>query len=436
MPLLVQQPAPPVLVLRLPAGKPDACCAPGKKSAAPLPPVLRRAKLSDLDGNVHCSIIGTCLGTGELRKFVPRYDPGIDRKMASDLEIHHAAVNLSTTNDAVARELSKALDTRHAGTIRRFKAALSEAALGALWREAVAGGDVPGAYWALMTHPLSTFALRTEAFGDVHMLSHLVGASNRADIRRLAALEEECARLRSQVVQQQGRINALDTRLQQASACAEERGTQLASLRERLVLFESQDAARELEQARACLAAQREQVALLTGRCAAAEERLAASVATVDILRAERTGMQAEASVAQAEIEMLEGALDHALGGDPARSALPSLAGMTIAYIGGRQQATLILARLVADAGGELVLHDGGIEDRKGLLPSTLARAQLVVYPVDCISHNAMHVAKQAAARSGIPCHPLRKSSVASFAQLMQRVCATVPEADMGASGR
>src|SRR5215468_4402580 len=34
-----------------------------------------------------------------------------------------------------------------------------------------------------------------KAFGDVHMLSHMVGAANRADIRRLCRLEEENAAL-------------------------------------------------------------------------------------------------------------------------------------------------------------------------------------------------------------------------------------------------
>jgi hypothetical protein len=44
------------------------------------------------------------------------------------------------------------------------------------------------------------------------------------------------------------------------------------------------------------------------------------------------------------------------------------------------------------------------------------------VFPIDCISHNAMHVAKQACARRGIACHPIRSASVASFVALMQRL--------------
>jgi hypothetical protein len=77
---------------------------------------------------------------------------------------------------------------------------------------------------------------------------------------------------------------------------------------------------------------------------------------------------------------------------------------------------------MVATAGGELLVHDGGIEDRHGMLATMLPRAQMVVFPIDCISHNAMQVAKQACARRGIACHPIRSASVASFVALMQRL--------------
>src|SRR5262249_38906496 len=58
-------------------------------------------------------------------------------------------------------------------------------------------------YWATLTHELTTAATIREAFGEVHMLSHLVGSANRADIRRLCKLEEENAELRARLDRQQ-----------------------------------------------------------------------------------------------------------------------------------------------------------------------------------------------------------------------------------------
>jgi hypothetical protein len=44
--------------------------------------------------------------------------------------------------------------------------------------------------------------LLRDVFAEVHMLSHLVGAANRADIRRLRLLEEENAELEAKVARQ------------------------------------------------------------------------------------------------------------------------------------------------------------------------------------------------------------------------------------------
>lgn len=422
MPYLNQQPTNPAFVGRPVLGKADACCAPDTASETFPHEISRRAKLSDLDSHLHCSIIGTCLSTGELRKLVPRHDLSIDRKISSDLDIHHAAVNLSTTSERMAKELTKLLDARHAQAIKRFKTVTSETGMSTLWREAMASGDVPGAYWALMTHPSSTYKLRSLAFGDVHMLSHLVGASNRADIRRLAALDEECVHLRSQNIVQQGRLNELSMKHHQATTLVEEQAIQLKSMRERLSSLLEEDVSQQLKQAQTALAAQSEQIALLIQRYAEEKNKLNVSNQRIDELQIEKCGQHIKIVEAQAEVESLEQVLTQLIVPDSVAPALPGLRGLSIAYIGGRQQSTLILSKIVASAGGELLLHDGGVEDRKGLLASTLARAKLLVFPVDCVSHNAMHIAKQMAARAGIPCYPIRRASVAAFTELMHQI--------------
>ncbi len=107
---------------------------------------------------------------------------------------------------APAKLIHKALDERHRLAVKKFERAKTEDEVRALWAEARAQGDIPGAYWALLTHPAATHALIREAFGDVHMLSHLVGAANRADIRRLSQLEADKAELEDKVQRQQRQI--------------------------------------------------------------------------------------------------------------------------------------------------------------------------------------------------------------------------------------
>jgi len=90
----------------LPAGGHDAASA-----------AVRGARLHDLPGHLMCSVIGTCLSLGTLRKLVPRY-ADLDRERATDLEIHHAAVELAIAGEAGARSLHKALDEHHQAVLR------------------------------------------------------------------------------------------------------------------------------------------------------------------------------------------------------------------------------------------------------------------------------------------------------------------------------
>ena len=391
----------------------DACCAAPLRTLPVAPPV-RRSKLAELDANIHCSIIGTCLSTGELRKLVARHVPDLARKDALDVEIHHAAVNLSTDGGVVAKDLNKALDTRHALTIKKFSAARDERALKSLWQDAMAHGDVPGAYWALMTHPASTFDLRTLAFGDVHMLSHLVGASNRADLRRLAALEQEVTQLRVHTASQQACIHAMSMQQATMSVQAQALETRCAQY----ALASPQQLHDELATLRAAVAERDAMLALHTARQDDTAHKRETLQAQHDSVYAELVACRTDLDKARAELAALVHAFDDSTG----KPALPRLDGQCVLYVGGRPGATHVIGKLVAASGGELLVHDGGIEDRHGLLTSMLPRAQMVVFPVDCISHNAMQVAKQACARHGIACHPIRSASVASFIALMQHL--------------
>lgn len=152
----------------------------------------RRKRIDQIPGKWHCSIIGTCLTLAELRKIAvkARFNLPPD---ASDYRIHGAVVHSCGDHKVLSRLVTKALDKRFPAHIARFSRAESEEALAELWRSHCDSGDVPGAYWALMSHPMDCPSLREHAYGEVHMLSHLSGASQRVDMRRQAELERALA---------------------------------------------------------------------------------------------------------------------------------------------------------------------------------------------------------------------------------------------------
>jgi hypothetical protein len=100
---------------------------------------------------------------------------------------------------------------------------------------------------------------------------------------------------------------------------------------------------------------------------------------------------------------------------------------LTLLYVGGRQ-AQIGHLRAFAEGYGALFLHhDGGIEERSGLLQGLISRADAVLFPVDCISHAAMTLVKRTCRQSGKPFLPLRGAGLAPFCAILNKPTAFIP---------
>lgn len=393
-----------------------ACCDTDRPApAAERAP--RRTRLHELPSVIHCSVIGTCLGTAGLRKLVARHS-SIDREQASDLEIHHAAVELAGQAGSGSKALHKQLDEQHAAALKRFAPAREASELSRLWKQAVQSGEVPGAYWAALTHPQATPTLRQEVFGDVHMLSHLVGAANRADIQRLVALQHDNELLRDKVDRQQARLREIAVERDQT---VRQLNTQLAALMAQHQPYASPDTASlraEVYVLSQALHTKEQQVALHSSRRDEAEQSV---VSLRTVLQEKQHQLDKSHELQQqlaGELHAIESAYMAVLSAeDDARSAIAdAVRGRRLVYVGGRPGSNAALRELVTAAGGELIVHDGGVEDRKGLLNAALQRADLVLFPVDCVDHDSIATLKRLCGRLGTPYKPLRTASVSSFA--------------------
>lgn len=366
-----------------------------------------RLRLADLDPHLHCSVIGTCFSSHDLKKLLARF---IDVRDMDELTLHHEAVRLATLGGEPARQMGKALDRRYEATLQRYARARDEASLLGLWKESLKAGDIPGAYWAVLTHRRATEPLRQQAFGDVHMLSHLVGAANRADIRRLVSLEQD--------------NHGLSDRLERA----QERHAELVQERDHS-LHSLQEARAQLEQFRQVPEPREEEGALqqkLQDSQQALEdasERGRAMEASAHAARRESLRLAEELQQLRQHAEALArelAATEQHVRSVPDATSVQSpveqrLHGQRLLYVGGRPSSTPAIRALVESSGGEFRRHDGGIEDRKGVLPSALAWADLVVFPVDCIDHDSALALKRDCKRHGRPFLPLRSASVTSL---------------------
>lgn len=99
-------------------------------------------------------------------------------------------------NPVFAAKLShKWLDRKFETVIKRSSACRDAGTLGSLWDQAVTAGDVAGAFWALVTHPLADAELMQRVYGEIHMLSHIAGHSNRSTQQQLAVVRRRVAEL-------------------------------------------------------------------------------------------------------------------------------------------------------------------------------------------------------------------------------------------------
>ena len=375
---------------------------------APAPGVPRRTKIWDLSGHIHCSIIGTCLSTGELRQILLKGSPAAEG--ASDHELHSLGVQLAGQRDGLAKLLHKALDRRHRVTLNRFDKAATVDEVRALWREAARNGDIPGAYWAAVTHPASTSGLVREIFGDVHMLSHLVGAANRADIRRLKELETENAELRDKLGRQQARlhegITSRDARIQDLTALL---ARQIADESRRSDETGHEAALDEL------VGDLERRLRSESGRRAALQERFDRLSDELGRARARAAAAERREEALREELESVEASLGLARPDGKPTAPPACLAGRSVLYVGGRPDSVGHLRALGERFGVRILHHDGGVDDRSGLLAGAISRADVVMFPVDCVSHDAVATVKRLCRQTLKPYVPLRSAGMGSF---------------------
>jgi hypothetical protein len=392
-----------------------------QSASAATPPEIKRRRVWELSSNLHCSIIGTCLTTRELRQILVKMQvPGAHKE--SDHELHGRAVLLAGQKNVASKLLQKALDRRHRSAINQFAKARTVEELRAEWTAAVQRAEIPGAYWAVLTHPQSTEELVRHAFGEVHMLSHLVGAANRADIRRLRELEIENAALQDKVARQQKQLrdvivsrDATIANLNEvlgkaiAEAQNERRGPATAGDVERETTARLVD---DLRRRLASEVATREKM----------ERRLRTLATELELEKKQRSELENRQTALLDEVEAAELSLGRQLSNADMPPDQPiDLTGVTLFYVGGRTHNVVQLRTLAEERGATFLYHDGGRDDRSGLLASQVARADLVLFPVDCVSHNAVTVVKRVARQFGKPYVALRSSGLTSFALALRR---------------
>lgn len=384
-----------------------------------------RKKIWQLDSSFHCSIIGTCLTLIELRDLYRKTRMN-EQISLSNYELHRSFVGVAGAPTYAARRLHKYLDHKYRTTIRRFDKVKLETELQALWGQAVKSSDVAATYWAVVTHPWASEALCHRVYGEVHMLSHLAGATIRVDSQELSQLRV----LKKTLAQQLADIES------KAKEQIKERDQKIAQQRERLTL--TQTTLSELDKLRRFVATLeqeplslklRKQVEEYAAKLANARLRAERAEAMVESLKQgsienhdRQQTMEQQLAHLLAERDALEAALEKLLSPDCSAcedrtecSTGVNLCGRCILYVGGRSRQCANFRVLVERQNGRFIHHDGGLNDGPLRLKSILPQADVVLCPLDCVSHDAVNRVKQYCKRHRKHLVFLPQSSLAAF---------------------
>jgi len=389
----------------------------------------RRRKLWELEEHFHCSVIGTCLTLDELRHACRKAQISF-HSPPTDHELHSAFVNTAGEAVFATRLLQKQLDTKYRQSIRHLQQIRDPEQLAALWDEALDSGEVAGTFWALVTHGAASAELLGRVYGEIHMLSHLAGASTRVDLQDLAVLRQRAKVLETERAQDaqesQRRLREKDTEIHTLDERLGRARTALRIAEQRLAEHEDDDTLRNHLQALSAQLTQARSEQAQAGHAGREWERLGK--------RIEARNLRLERSLAEArrERDALESSLAGLLAGDctgnrragDAHCPNPDLCGRSILYVGGRVGQNTHFRALVERANGRFIHHDGGREDGHHHLGAILPQADAVLCPLDCISHSAVKRVKRFCKRHKKTLVLLPRSSLSAFSRGLSEVTA------------
>lgn len=380
-------------------------------------PSGKRKKLHEIKGHYHCSIVGTCLTLKELEK-IQRKSKVIIPAGSTEHEVHGIFVYLAGQDELPAKFMTKLMDKKFEKDIREFSKISEDSILRQKWNTELENGNIPGPYWALMSHPFASSKTLADAFGEVHMLSHLIGRSTRADIKRVKRVEEENDKLSQKIKTLKKAYSEKFSELTRKYEKEKNKTNQLFSYLD--------DAEKELSQLKAKEKSDNSSVF---------EQNTSELESSIEFLKNENQTLCRKIKELEKEIEakkFFTGFFEPAnqdisrqikcSGCSSGNCPGPHLCGKKILYVGGRKNTLPRYKEIVEEYGGEFIYHDGGVESSKKSIDSAVSSADMVFCPVDCTSHDACLRLKKICKKTEKSFIPLKSSGASSFDRYIKNI--------------
>ena len=358
------------------------------------PPIKQeRTKLWELDHNYHCAIIGTCLTMNEARKLLRSFH--IDINHVSSYEIHTAIVTLISTNDFPGKKTQNYLDKKFKVALQKTKKMQADE-LKNEWKRVINNGELIATFWAVMSHPHCNEVMKKSFYGDIHMLSHMSGASNRADLKRLTALKKDKKEFKTESQFQlikyqklQKENNHLQVKIQLQTEKINDlinRVDALTNVNEQLMVLNNVKQCTELTLQ---LEKSSHKIIFQNNEIDKYQKKTNQLDKVVTKISNQSSIDKKVLSAYKNEVEHLQYLLCKNQEKDECLLNKQGLCGQCILYVGGKSNLIPHYRNMIEAKSGDFIHHDGGLEKNTHDLSDSLNRADWVVFPSDCISHDA-----------------------------------------------
>ena len=360
----------------------------------------RRLRFWEFTDAAHCLVVGTCLSHADLlkigRKLHLRYDDNV-----LDHDVHSYFVSKANFASPEARAMHKLLDQRHGGMLR-IVSRHDEANLLDLWQQMKDAGQIAGALYAFMTLRTIPQSLRARIFGEVHMLSHLLGASYRQQSAETVRLQAELEEIQARRVRVETGLHAS---LKEKTDRISQIEGELAKLRGAL---EHSNSTPDLTTKAKGMGKSQRAIEIARKRAHAAEAKNGQLQILLD--EAKRENNRLKLGVKRQQIQIAD------------ERATTDLDGCSILYLGGKNKLVPHLESHATLCGAKFVHHDGGREDNITRIDAVLPSVDCVVCPINCISHDACLRAKHGCEKLGKVFLPVKNDSQACFKQALKQL--------------
>ncbi len=348
-------------------------------------------------GHWCCSVVGTCLSHEDLMAVARKWKINFDSD-ARPFDVHGFFVRNAGERGDISRTIEKMLDSRYSGFLRRVSRLREPEELADYWNTSVSDGFVAGAYWALVSHRHVPQEFRERVFGEVHMMSHIMGGTVRQIVGAAAEIQARLLHLERHK----------DRWSRKARAAIERRDERIGELEAALA-----DARLAKEKARP----RREPEANTKRMAALLLKRERAVVAA----RTKTRELENELESVKEKLRRAQDARNDRLHQNVRKSFDPrkGLCGKAVLYLGGRSGNIGQMRRVAEEMNVTLLHHDGGLDQSPRAIDDLVQKCDAVVCPINCINHQACLNAKRLCKRLNKPFIPIRSSGRGTFSRAL-----------------